>query len=773
MKDNILAEAKRLYDLGFAIHWLHPKSKRPIESKWTTGPRKDWNYLRETYQKGMNVGVRLGTPSKYKGYFLAVIDVDVKSTDPKHRKEVDQALRGALKDSILPEVLSGRGNGSRHYYALTKEPVKPFKALTSKERIKVSMPSVKPSKKDLEALTAQEIEQGIRMRPAWEIGVMGDGQQVVLPPSLHPDSGKQYAWKKPFDGLSAFVFEALPFTKPDSEEGSGESKTKIDEPEVNQEFVIEKVDVAWLPISEKIRKMILTGEGVEDRSASLLPVAQALLRAGLTNNEILSVLTDPDTFLGPCAYEHAQTKNRKRAMYWVYKYTLRKVLSEHSAEAIFSEPITEPKPLTFDQVTNIEALDEEIRNWKLSLEITKDDKYKTNLYNTVTILENMTPNLFKRDLFSIRDFYSYDAPWGGKKDKAIGDDDVKQIKLWLSRNFGIEPSSNTIGDALSILAIEGSFDPVKDALKALPAWDEKPRLDTWLKKHFGAKGHDDYLAQVFRKWMVAMVMRIEKPGAKFDWMPIFEGAQGVGKSSFGRILVGDKYFLDWLPDLGNKDSALALQGVWAVEMGELASFRKNEIETVKAFITRTIDKVRPPYGERWLESPRRCVFFGTTNYETYLRDDSGNRRFKPVKVGRLDFAALAEEREQLFAEALYLYRHGFESETTLDIDGEARLYERQLQAEKMVADESVLMQESLSIFIENELKKPDEEKFNFTKFRLQDLFDKSGSVFGGIGPLGNWKFDSRHAQFASKALKNLNGEKSKIRGNIYWKLPIS
>ena len=148
----------------------------------------------------------------------------------------------------------------------------------------------------------------------------------------------------------------------------------------------------------------------------------------------------------------------------------------------------------------------------------------------------------------------------------------------------------------------------------MPPWDETPRIDTWLKRNFEAQGDDEYLAQVFRKWLCAMVIRAYEPGAKFDWMPIFEGEQGVGKSSFGRMLCGDKYFLDWLPDLMNKDSALALQGIWAVEMGELASFRKNEIEAVKAFLTRTVDKVRPPYGERWLESKRRCVFFGTTNF---------------------------------------------------------------------------------------------------------------------------------------------------------------
>ena len=771
MKDQVLAEAKRLYDMGFAIHWLHKKSKRPIESGWTTGPRKDWNYLKETYMPGLNVGVRLGAPSKVNGKFLAVVDVDVKSKSKTHDKEVSEGLSRLIKSTTLPEVTSGRGNGSRHYYILTDKPIKPFTALRSETKVKVPMPSVKPSKKELELLTPQEIADGLRLRPAWEIGVMGDGQQVVLPPSIHPDSGKAYAWRKNFDKRAAVIADVAPLTKPEIDKGSGESKT-IEQEKVNQDFVTEVVDLEWLPISDKIKGMILTGEGVTDRSASLLPVSHALFKAGLNRNEILSVLTDPKTYLGRCAYEHAQTNSRKRAANWVWKYTLKKVFEEHSAEKLFAEPIQEARELSFDEETASEEAFDEARHWTMDLELTKDDKYRTNLKNTVLILEKAGDGLFKRDLFALRDFYGANTPWGGKKDHALNDEDIHQIKLWLSNHYGIEPSDNTIGAALTILSKRNAFDPVFDWLEGLPAWDEKPRLDTWLKDHFHAKGHDEYLAQVFRKWIVGMVLRIYEPGAKFDWMPIFEGAQGVGKSSFGRLLVGDKFFLDWLPDLGNKDSALALQGVWAVEMGELASFRKNEIETVKAFITRKVDKVRPPYGERWLESPRRCVFFGTTNYETYLRDDSGNRRFKPVKVGRLDFQTLKDERDQLFAEAIWLYKSGFETGETLDIEGDAKTYELQIQSEKMVSDDSVLMEDSMRAFIEKELKKEADERFDFGKFRLQDLFEKSGNNFQGPGPLQNWKFDSRSVQLATKALKNLKAEKWKSSGVKYWKLPI-
>lgn len=146
-RTEIFKEAQRLYKLGFAIHWLHPKSKRPIESGWTTGPRKDWQYLSETYIDGLNLGVRLGTPSKMGEGYLAVVDVDVKSKDERHKKEAVAAAKKLLKGIKCPAVSSGRGNGSRHYYCLTKEPFKTFNPAVSEEKVKVSMPSKKPSKK--------------------------------------------------------------------------------------------------------------------------------------------------------------------------------------------------------------------------------------------------------------------------------------------------------------------------------------------------------------------------------------------------------------------------------------------------------------------------------------------------------------------------------------------------------------------------------------------------------------------------------------------------
>lgn len=765
--NEVLREAKRIYDLGGAVHWLHPKSKRPIESGWASGPRKEWEYLETTYSEGFNVGVRLGTPSRIDGRFLTVIDLDVKSKEARHREEALSKLHELLGEIHAPSVTSGRGNGSGHFYCLTERPFKTYNPNQSDETVRVHMPSKKPSKAEKKALTHQEIAEGVRLSRAWEISLYSDGRQVVLPPSIHPDTGKLYRWETPL--TAAGDLPVIEFKAPETFEDISDREASDRPPRepALTGFKVEEVDLGWLPISDEVRAAIIDGTGVEDRSGYLLRASSALVSAGLTQNEVLTVLTDQDNYLGCVGYQHAQTKNRARAAEWVYRYTLAKVERERSADGVFTKVVDEPPHVMSEEER--ESQDAEMlegRHWSQDLlrggNGGKGAPLKL-IKNVVLVLTNaVADDVIKRNEFAYRDSYSCDTPWGGKAGDAISDDDVAKIKFWLSREWDFEPTSNTISDALVVIATENAFDPVKDLLNQMPAWDGTPRLDTWLVKNFEAKGNPEYLAQVFRKWMVAMIMRVYEPGAKFDWMPIFEGAQGIGKSSFGRILVGDQYFLDWLPNLNDKDSALSLQGMWGVEMGELSQFRRNELESIKSFLSRAMDKLRPPYGRRLIESPRRCVFFGTTNRETYLTDDTGNRRFKPIMVGDLDFEALARDRLQLFAEAKYLWDTKKETKRTLELTGMAKIFEKEIHSEKMVSDDSNVMMELMEDFVE----KVHAEKvvFNLKKFRVSDLFD-------GVGPLTKWKHDGRNMQFAGKMLKKMGLKFRHVRGRKFYEIP--
>jgi predicted P-loop ATPase len=157
--------------------------------------------------------------------------------------------------------------------------------------------------------------------------------------------------------------------------------------------------------------------------------------------------------------------------------------------------------------------------------------------------------------------------------------------------------------------------------------------------------------------MISAVARIHRPGAKADCCLILEGPQGIRKSTALRTLAGE-YFTDELADLGSKDAAMQTRGVWIIELSELDSLSNSEVARIKAFMSRTTDRFRPPYGTRLMESPRQCVFAGTVNHATYLRDETGGRRFWPVTCGRIEIDELARDRDQLWAEAKIRFDSG-------------------------------------------------------------------------------------------------------------------
>jgi predicted P-loop ATPase len=142
-----------------------------------------------------------------------------------------------------------------------------------------------------------------------------------------------------------------------------------------------------------------------------------------------------------------------------------------------------------------------------------------------------------------------------------------------------------------------------------------------------------------------------------DCCLILEGLQGGKKSTALKTLAGE-WFTDEIADLGSKDSALQTRGVWVIEIAELDSMTRAEVSRIKAFMSRATDRFRPPYGKNVIESPRQCVFAGSVNHSTYLRDETGGRRFWPVRCGEVDVDALARDRDQLWAEAIVQYRSG-------------------------------------------------------------------------------------------------------------------
>jgi predicted P-loop ATPase len=241
------------------------------------------------------------------------------------------------------------------------------------------------------------------------------------------------------------------------------------------------------------------------------------------------------------------------------------------------------------------------------------------------------------------------------------DSDTVALTTYIQRSSIAKISRDRVEAATDYFArYHGSFHPLHDYLQGL-AWDGKPRVSTWLTDYLdaGDPAQTLYLTAVGTAFLVSAVARVFQPGCQADCAIVLEGEQGIFKSSLLRILASDEWFSDSLPsDLKHKDAKDHLRGKWIIELPELAQFKRNEIETVKAFLSRRNEQYRPSYGRHEISYPRQCVFAGSTNEEHYLVDTTGNRRFWPVKCRNIDLIRVTRDRDQLWAEAVHLYHQG-------------------------------------------------------------------------------------------------------------------
>ena len=252
-----------------------------------------------------------------------------------------------------------------------------------------------------------------------------------------------------------------------------------------------------------------------------------------------------------------------------------------------------------------------------------------------------------------------DAPWGTKAGTEWSDADTTGLAIKLQADLAPRISSGTVHEAVAFVARDNPFNPLQDYLDGL-VWDGKPRVENWLSAYLGVEANA-YTRVVGKKWLIGAIARAYEPGCKNDNLLILEGEQGAGKSASLRVLAGGEWFTDHVPDLGNKDAQAQIDGIWIAEISELAAMKgAKSLEKIKAFVTHQVDRYRAPYARNPEDHPRTTVFAGTVNPDGtgYLTDQTGNRRFWPVKVGKVDLPALAADRDQIWAESVQLYIDG-------------------------------------------------------------------------------------------------------------------
>lgn len=334
--------------------------------------------------------------------------------------------------------------------------------------------------------------------------------------------------------------------------------------------------------------------------------------------------------------------------------------------------------------------EEAVPAWTVGLQRTDKGGIRPLLSNIVQILHAHP------DWAGVLGFDSYaelimkvaPAPWdkaegadGADDDRAFvptewGEVDDFKLRHYLSRRW-FDAKDRDLMQAVTLVARQNAYHPLMQRITATP-WDGTHRLRTWLIDYLGActsKAFQrlpvdeadkvrQYIELAGPKWLIGAVARVAiaarpgvSTGCQMDNMLVLEGEQGIMKSTALRILGGD-WFTDERLDFGNKDSFLVLQGRWIIEMAELEGLNKADASATKQFITKREDLFRAPYGRKLEKKPRRCVFAGTANHDNYLKDDSGNRRFWPVKCERIEIEALKRDVDQLWAEAYHRFMAG-------------------------------------------------------------------------------------------------------------------
>lgn len=349
-----------------------------------------------------------------------------------------------------------------------------------------------------------------------------------------------------------------------------------------------------------------------------------------------------------------------------------------------------PDPVA--QVEVSEAPEGDDDGWLDLLELDSKGFVKKTINNVTTVLEH-DPALKGKvvvDEFAACGLLMGPVPWDPYAEKRRWTDvDDAGFYRYMESRYGIT-GRDKLDAGLLIVSNDHKINDVREYLLGL-SWDNVKRLDTVFIDYLGAEDNL-YTRTVTRKSLTAAVARALEGGIKFDYMTILAGDQGIGKSTLLATL-GKEWFSDSLTTFEGKEAAELIQGTWINEIGELTAMTKQETNAVKQFLSKTHDIYRAAYGRRTEKYPRRCVFFGTSNDDEFLKDYTGNRRFWPIDVGihtptKNVWEDLPGEVDQIWAEAVMAYRLG--EKLYLPKDVEALAKEQQEAHRESLSKEGII-----------------------------------------------------------------------------------
>lgn len=279
----------------------------------------------------------------------------------------------------------------------------------------------------------------------------------------------------------------------------------------------------------------------------------------------------------------------------------------------------------------------------------------TNLSNAVRVLE-CAPQF--RGIVWFDEFLGQIltiAADGGPRQWTEADD--INLTLRFQREIDIQRmGKETVRDAVIEVAMRDMRNCVKDWIES-QAWDGTRRLERFFIDVFGAPD-TPFTRAVGRNFWLSICARVYQPGCKVDNMIVLEGSQGVGKST-AIALIGGAWYAEQHESATNaKAFAEILQGKLVIEISEMDAFDRAEVKRVKSVVSNRSDRYRPSYGRYAKDHPRQGVMIGSTNKDDWNRDDTGARRFWPIKTRGVNIGLLIELRGQLFAEAAQRYKAG-------------------------------------------------------------------------------------------------------------------